>query len=201
MAYSDFSLADLQEKFGINNHVQMLFDPLPPIEPSEFLKAQFEHVRGLPIRTEKAKSEGIVFPLLLELRARNNKFFTFYSGDNLNVDEQRGLRGECDFILAKDIGSFDLNFPIIQVVEAKKNDLEISVPQCGAQMVGAKVFNEKKGVQIEKIYGCVTTGDEWLFMKLEGDLYIDERKYYLNEVSELLAVFQSILDYYKEVLK
>jgi hypothetical protein len=201
MAYSDFTLEDLREKFGINNHVQMLFEPLLPMEPSEFLKDQFEHVRGLPIRTEKAKSEGIVFPLLLELRARNNKFFTFYSGDNLNVDEQRGLKGECDFILAKDIGSFDLNYPIIQVVEAKKNDLEIGVPQCAAQMVGAKVFNEKKGVQIEKIYGCVTTGDEWLFMKLEGDLFIDDRKYYLNEISELLAVFQSIIDYYKVVLK
>jgi hypothetical protein len=47
----------------------------------------------------------------------------------------------------------------------------------------------------------VTTGTEWLFLKLAGDLLIDERIYYLNEMNELLAVFQSIIDYYKEVLK
>jgi hypothetical protein len=199
MAYSDFTLKDLRDKFGIKNQVQLIFAPLPPLEPSEFLKQQFEHVQGLPIRTEKAKSESIVFPLLLELRYRNDKFFTIYSGDNLNIDEQ--LRGECDFILAKDVGSFDLNYPIIQVVEAKKNDLELGVPQCAAQMVGAKIFNEKQGVGIEKIYGCVTTGDEWLFMKLEGDLFIDSRIYYLNELNELLAVFQHLIDYYKAVLQ
>ncbi len=201
MAYSDFTLEEIEARFGIKNRVENLFDALVPLEPSDFLKQMFARIRGLHTRSEKSKSETIVFPLLLELRLRNSDFFTIYSGENLTADEARGLKGECDFILAKDVHSYSINYPIIQIVEAKKNDLELGVPQCAAQMLGAKVFNEKKGVQLDKIYGCVTTGDEWLFMKLEGDLYIDERKYYLNEVSELLAVFQSLIDYYKEVLK
>ena len=74
----------------------------------------------------------IVVPILLELRDLTSRFFTIYSGDNLNADEEAGLRGECDFILTKNTGTFDINYPILSVVEAKKNDIEIGIPQCAA---------------------------------------------------------------------
>ena len=200
MAYGDFTLEEIEQKFGIKNRTRRLFEPMLPIEPSEKLKEALQTAAELPVRSEKAKSETIVFPLLIELRNRNNKFFTIYSGENLNADEEKGLRGECDFILSRDIGSFSISYPIIQVVEAKKNDLDIGVPQCAAQLIGARIFNQKKGVALEKLFGCVTTGNEWLFMKLEQDLLIDTRVYYLNEIDELVAVFQSIIDYYKETI-
>jgi hypothetical protein len=200
MAYTDFSLATLDTKFGIRNYVKPLFEPLPPLTPSDWLQTSLRLVQELPVRTEKAKSESIVFPILLELRNRNDKFFTIYSGDNLNADSDRGLNGECDFILTKDTGSFDINYPIMQVVEAKRNDLEIGVPQCAAQLVGARFFNEAKGVSVPILTGCVTTGNEWLFIRLTDHLEIDRRKYYLNELGELLAVFQQIIDYYRTTL-
>ena len=197
MAFSDFSLEDLESKFGIKNYTAKLFDNIESLEPSQNLKEDLQLAAELPLRSEKAKSEAIVFPILVEVRNRNNKFFTIYSGDILNADESRGLKGECDFILAKDVHSFSINYPIIQIVEAKKNDIDLGVPQCAAQLLGAKIFNEKKGVQLEKIYGCVTTGDEWLFMKLENDLTVDEQKYYLVEINKLLGIFQQIIDFYK----
>lgn len=200
MAYTDFSLATLETKFGIRNYVKPLFAPLPPLTPSDWLQTSLRLVQELPVRTEKAKSESIVFPILLELRTRNDKFFTIYSGDNLNADSDRGLNGECDFILTKDTGSFDINYPIMQVVEAKRNDLEIGVPQCAAQLVGARFFNEAKGVSVPVLMGCVTTGNEWLFIRLTDHLEIDRRKYYLNELGELLAVFQQLIDYYRITL-
>jgi len=68
-------------------------------------------------------------------------------------------------------------------------------------MVGADVFNRKKGVELPVIYGCVTTGDDWLFMKLEGQqILIDIKKYYLGDVPELLGVFQSVITFYRELL-
>lgn len=198
MAYSDFSLEDLELKFGVENFTAKLFPNVQPLEPSDNLKADLELAAELPLRSEKAKSEAIVFPVLVELRNRNDKFFTIYSGDVLNADESVGLKGECDFILAKDVQSFSINYPIIQIVEAKKNDIDLGVPQCAAQLLGAKIFNQKKGVQLEKIYGCVTTGDEWLFMKLENHLFVDDQKYYLNEMNKLLGIFQQIIDFYKK---
>jgi hypothetical protein len=37
-------------------------------------------------------------------------------------------------------------------------------------------------------------------MKLEDKIYIDKKSYYLDNIDELLGVFQTILDYYKKVL-
>ncbi len=198
MAYSDFTLSALQEQFGITNQRVSFTENFTPLPPSDYLQKELQEVEGLPIRSEKAKSEWIVVPILKELRNRNDRFFTIYSGDNLLADASKGLKGECDFILAKDIGTFDINYPIIQIVEAKRNDLEIGVPQCAAQLVGANIYNQNKGANLSKIYGCVTTGSEWLFMLLEDScIKINTKTYYLNEVENILGIFQQIIDYYK----
>ena len=201
MAYRDFTLADLKNKFGINNQVTSFLGHYDLIEPSVILKDDLEDAENLRVRSEKSKSEFIVVPILKELRRNNGRFFTIYSGEILIADAKKGLKGECDFILSRNLGTFDISMPIFQIVEAKKNDLELGVPQCAAQMVGAKIFNENKGTPLEKIYGCVTTGNEWQFLCLSEHLEINSRIYYLNELPEILAVFQHIIDYYKAVLK
>lgn len=200
MVYTDFTLDTIEENFGIKNQIKSLFDAPKPVEPSEWLSASLNNAKDLPIRSEKARSEMIVAPILIELRNRNDKYFTIYSGDTLNADEKQGLKGECDFILTKSTGSFNINFPIIQIVEAKKNDIEFGIPQCAAQLVGAKIFNKNKGIDLKYVYGCVTTGKEWQFMCLNDDLYIDDKTYNLAQLTELLGVFQEIIDYYKATL-
>lgn len=201
MAYSDFTLKVIKEKFGISNRVENLFENIKMVPISKELEEDLELARLLPVRSEKAKSELIIMPILIELMKRNEKFFTIYSGDTLNADKEKGLSGECDFILAKNVGTFDINTPILTIVEAKKNDVEIGIPQCAAQMIGAKYYNKDSGKEIEKIYGCVTTADDWIFLKLEGNkLTIDNRKYYLGKLEEVLGVFQLIIDYYKAQL-
>lgn len=201
MAYTDFTWENLGEKLGIISKKSVLFDKITPISISDMLSETLKEAQLMRLSSEKARSEWVVVPILRELRKKNNNFFTIYSGDSLNADSKRGLKGECDFILAKDIGTFDLNYPIIQIVEAKKHDLDIGIPQCVAQLVGAKIFNEKKGVNLLKIYGCVTTGNDWIFMVLENNIvHIDTRIYYLNEIENILGVFQTIIDYYKELI-
>jgi hypothetical protein len=200
MAYTDFTLDRLQEEFGIQNQQHRLFPQVEPIHPSDWLIDELQVADELPVRSEKARSEYMVAPILKELRRLNNKFFTIHSGDTLLADPLRGLNGECDFILAKDVNSFNLNYPIISIVEAKRHDLEIGVPQCAAQLLGARIFNEKRGVKIEKLYGCVTTGRDWLFLELDEQLVVDTKIYYINEIDILLGIFQQIIDYYKAVL-
>ncbi len=202
MPYSEFTMQRLRKDFGITSKILTLFETFKPEKPSEWLQSSLELASEVNIKTEKAKSEAIVFPILLELKRKNKEFLTLYSGDSLNVDINKGLNGECDFILSKDIQSFEINYPIMQVVEAKNHDIQSGVPQCAAQMLGAKIYNQQNDVDINTVYGCVTTGDDWLFMKLENDvLYIDKRKYYLIELEELLSIFQYIINYYKEELQ
>jgi len=201
MAYSDFTMDDLKNKFGIVHERNKLQFNTHPIQPSDFLLKDLEWSESLLVVSEKAKSEWIVVPILKELMSINDKFFTVHSGENLNADVEKGLKGECDFILAKNLRTININYPIIQIVEAKKNDIEMGIAQCAAQVVGAKFFNEKKGTPVRKLYGCVTNGDTWLFMRLEDEkIIIDTKKYQLANLPELLGTFQTIIDYYKEHL-
>jgi hypothetical protein len=64
-------------------------------------------------------------------------------------------------------------------------------------MIGAKLFNEKNDIVTNEIYGCVTTGDDWVILRLKKDLEIDIKKYYLGNISELLGVLQHIVNQYK----
>lgn len=95
-----------------------------------------EEAASLPVRSEKARSESLVYPILLEVRRRHNRFFTIYSGDQLLADRELGLVGECDFILARDTRSISLSVPLLTVVEANQQDMDLGIDQCAAQMVG-----------------------------------------------------------------
>jgi hypothetical protein len=78
-----------------------------------------------------------------------------------------------------------------------KNDIEAGLGQCVAQMVGARLFNQHEGNGLETIFGCVTTGEDWQFLKLEHDtVVIDSRRYYIDRVDTILGILRTILASY-----
>jgi hypothetical protein len=195
MAYGDFTLTDLQEKLGISNQERNLFLEIQPVEPSAWLVETLQKNQKLPLRSEKAKSEGFIFPILTEICEKNAQEIIFYSGENLQADIKKKLVGECDFIISKNKGSYVINTPIFAMVEAKKNDFDAGIPQCAAQMVGAKIYNQKMQTSQAVIYGCVTTAEQWLFLKLENDIiYIDKQKYSITSISTILGLLQQIVN-------
>ena len=140
MPYSNFTSDDLETKFSIINKIE----PLLPATPlSNWLETTFLNFKDLPSRTEKSKSETIILPVLIEIRNNSQKYATIYPGQNLNADQTKGLNGKCDFILAKDTQSFNLNQPILKIVEAKNHDINIRTPQCAAQLLGQKSLMKK----------------------------------------------------------
>lgn len=201
MAYGDFTLDSIEEKLGVQTRVKKIFGQFQPVAPSQRLLEDIAEAKTFPLRSEKAKSEWVLTPILKELRRSNGSFFTVYSGEFLNVDMASGLNGECDFIISKDIGTYTISYPILQILEAKKGDIDLGVAQCSAQMIGAKRYNDKKGTPIDMVYGCVTNGNEYLFLQLTDKIVIDTQTYSLNKLDELLGAFQTIIDYYKETLK
>ena len=87
----------------------------------------------------------------------------------------------------------EVRSPLAAVVEAKKNDIESGLGQCVAQLIGARIFNEREGLPAEALHGCITTGEIWQFLRLEGpDVLVDTRRYFLVEVSEILGIFQGL---------
>ncbi len=201
MAYSDFTLTSINEKFGIKNQEKRLFEIIEFISPSPKLQSDLEDASHAKLKSEKAKSEWLVVPILKELKNRNLDFIAIYSGESLNADKKSGLIGEVDFMLGKETGSYEIDFPLFQMVEAKKSDIDEGIRQCAAQMIGARLFNQKKGVELKKIYGCSTNGLTWKFLCLENNqILIDTKFYYLEKIEELLGAFQYIIDYYKREL-
>jgi hypothetical protein len=55
--------------------------------------------------------------------------------------------------------------------------------------VGARTFNERAGLTAAPVYGAVTTGNNWRFVKLDGDVaFIDRPEYYLDRVGKILGI-------------
>jgi hypothetical protein len=197
MAYSNFELETLRRDFNLKQARQNLFNDVTPISPTSWLIETLTLSRKLIIDSEKARGELMVMPILLASRQVSQDRFAIYSGHSLNVDKEKGLVGECDFILTHTMPLPSLQSPIMTMVEAKKEDVEGGIGQCAAQMLGARIFNQLDNSPIETIFGCVTTGEVWQFLKLDEDIIcVDQERYYINQLEQILGIFKTITEFY-----
>lgn len=193
MAYSDFkTLAKIQEKFDLtiqeNSHI---FKEIKPIKPSEYLTKTLEEYLPLAnaINTEKARSELIIAPVLLEVRRILNYQIGFFSGTEFNVEPENGLSGYCDYLITASPELYEIKSPVITLVEAKNENIKSGLAQCMAEMIAAQRFNHKQDSLIENIYGVVTTGITWKFLKLTKQIMIiDLSDYYITEINKILGI-------------
>ena len=187
MSYSDFTLESLRHAFGLRIRDQLLFEQIGRLTPSPWLEETLANGQDLAVISEKARGEFIVAPVLMACRAILGRDLRVFSGARLDVDPERGLKGECDFILARSESSAVIQAPLLTMVEAKKDDIEAGQGQCAAQMLGARRYNEIEGKAVSLMYGCVTTGREWQFLKLTGDeLWIHPERLPLQELDRIL---------------
>ena len=83
--------------------------------------------------------------------------------------------------------SAPLAAPLVTIMEAKRGDIELGLGQCVAQMVAARMFNERAGLTAP-LYGVLTTGEDWQFLKLDGDVVtLHANRLYLNSLGLVLA--------------
>ena len=197
MAYSDFKLKELVKQFDLTlNENQDLFADISEVESSEILKLSLKENAALAvdINTEKARSELIIAPILLELRRQLNYQIGLFSGSEFNVAPEKGLNGTCDFLMSLSPERLFISAPVMTLVEAKKEDIKAGLGQCAAEMLAAQLFNEEEGNNIPIIYGAVTSGTVWRFLKLEGNIVsIDALEYYLRDVGKILGILLSAI--------
>src|SRR4051794_41064842 len=124
MAYTDFTLQAVEERLGVTAQPADLFPGLAPLPVPAWLRDLLARGMQLALLSEKARSEFIVGPILLASRELSHDAVAIYSGQRLDVDPERGLVGECAFILAATPPVPLLRAPAVTIVEAKKNDIE-----------------------------------------------------------------------------
>jgi len=197
MAYSDFKLIEVIDSFGLVIHESSgLFANVQEQECSDLLSTILKENVDLAvaISSEKARSEMIISPILLEIRRKFNYEISLFSGVDFTVDSQRGLNGFCDFILSLSSEQLLVRSPVIVLVESKNENLRSGLAQCIAEMVAAQLFNERGGNEIKAIYGAVTIGTIWQFLKLESNtVSIDLSEYYIKDIKKILGILYSAI--------
>ncbi len=192
MSYSDFNLPLVKKKFNLTlSDRENLFAEVTNLEYSNYLKETLTYnlPYALASNTEKSRSEMIIAPILLELTRLFANQISLFSGVDFTIDSQQGLNGNCDFIMSFSPELLIINAPVIIVVEAKKEDIKGGLGQCIAEMIAARLFNEKESNNISTIYGVVTTGEIWKFLRLKQDIVeIDLHEYFLNDLGKILGI-------------
>ncbi len=192
MAYSDFTLSQAQSSFNLTlDETVNLFNDVSPVSPSEILKTILADYVPLAtsVGTEKARSELMIAPILVELRKLLSNKISFFSGNEFNIDATKGLQGRCDYILSGSREQLFISAPVMFIFEAKKEDIIGGLGQCVAAMVAAQLFNQARGNDVTRIYGSVTSGTTWKFLFIEDStVYIDFVEYYIKEVDKILGI-------------
>ncbi len=192
MSYRQFTtIAKVRDAFGLKIvEASSCLGAFPPVSPAAGLLSYLAET--LPIvatsGSEKARSEGIIYPVLLEARRLLDRQVSLFSGEDFTVDESQGLNGVCDFLMTRSTEVLEIEAPAIVIIEAKKTDLKSGFGQCIAEMVAAQRFNQAQGRPIETIYGIVSNGLQWQFLKIEGTVVsIDLTVYALPPVDQVLG--------------
>ncbi len=194
MPYDDFTLERVHEAFGIATSESRLFPTLPRIPAPDWLTKSLERRTQLALLSEKSRSEFIVVPILLASRELSPITLAIFSGQRLDIDAARGLSGECDFILAAAPPVPPLRAPSPRSSRRRRTTSRTDSASAWRRWWGLACSIRPADAAMCPIYGCVTTGEVWQFLKLVDSLaLIDDRRYYLDDIEGILGAIQAII--------
>ena len=133
MAYSDFTIAELKQRFGLAiDEADDLFAHVAEADmPASLTDTLARYLPlALNLSTEKARSELVIAPVLVEFKLLHRDRISLFSGVEFSVDEASGLKGRCDYILARSPEQLALTAPVCVLVEAKNENIVAGIPQC-----------------------------------------------------------------------
>ena len=194
MAFTEFTTANVEEKLNLTLAPADLFPAVAPCAPPAWLPDILSRMsQHIPAESEKARCETQIALILLAAAEAGSPPITVFSGEKLEVDAVKGLSGEFDFLLARTDPIPRIRAPLLMVAEAKKLDISGGLGQCIAQMEAARLFNQKAGNDLT-VFGCVTTGELWQFLRHDvTTVALDTRRYAVQQLDLLLGVFHDIL--------
>jgi hypothetical protein len=192
MSFREFDLPKGQRDFGLKiDMTRPLFSGVAPVAISEDLSRFWRIILplGMSLVTEKARAEFVTAPLLGEVWHRSSRQIAVLSGVDWNVDDSVGLNGVAGFFLCRSSIMLYVTNPVFVAIEAKRDSIPDGLGQCAAEMVAAQRFNLTAGTPLDPVYGCVTTGANWKFLRINGQqLDIDIDEYSISPPDRILGV-------------
>jgi hypothetical protein len=184
MPYGKFeSIAEVARKFDITVSSNVSFVEQREIIIPEYGFCRIENklLDDLNFINEVTICERIISPIL-ELVSDQYESLKIWSHVPYNVDQEKGLVGEPDYLVAPRTKYGDMGIPPLCIVEAKKDNFEEGWTQALAEMVAASLQGSKE------CYGIVTTGNTWAFGKLNNQVFTRDPKK-LSATVDLQKIF------------
>ena len=197
MAFSDFQYPDVLQQLGLTEASEPdLFAGVSPVAPGPLLRS------ALPVGTrlgpgahsEVSRAIWMVGPVLGELWDRYHGQISLIGGAEFTADPAAGLSGYCDFIISRGPQRPVVGPPILVIFEAKRDSIPDGLGQCIAGVVGAQRYNRRHNAPADPMYGCITTGSLWRFIRLSGTtLTHDQTEYTIQQADKLLGILTHIV--------
>ena len=140
--------------------------------------------------SEAARCELIILPVLREVYKKFAAQFSLWVQKPMNYTPE--LSGTPDYMVSKrsHLGKTVLEFPLLMLVEAKKNDFEQGWAQCLAELWAAQHLNQQPDLAV---YGIVSDGKYWEFGQLQQQRFIkNSESFSIDDLPELVAALDFI---------
>ena len=137
---------------------------------------------------EVAICEDIIKPIL-NLIEINYESIHIWTHVTYNVDKDKGLVGEPDYLIAPRTKYGKMGIPPLCVIEAQQEKFEEGWAQALAEMVAASIQDDQQ--IFETFYAIVTTGKYWEFGQLNQSVFTKDRKQ-ISATMDLQQVFDTL---------
>jgi hypothetical protein len=193
MAYGTFkSVEEVAKKFDIEVSDKVTFIDEKAIKVLDVLLSMIE--KNLKNDTnyvsEFAICETIIRPIL-DIVVENYPL-RVWSHISYNVDKEKGLIGEPDYLITPKNKYGGMARPALCVIEAKKDNFDEGWTQALAEMVASFLLGATTS------YSIVTTGVLWQFGKLDNNIFTIDPKS-LSATTDLQRVFNTINWLFNEI--
>jgi len=194
MAFSDYKTisqvqAEYRIKYEEDNFVTVKEHKVSDIFIEEF---EFNQQNMDVFSSEAARCEIIIFPILREIYKNYYKKISLWVQKSITYNEK--LNGTPDYVISKksELGKTMLEFPLVIVAEAKKNDFEQGWAQCLSELIAAKYLNNNPEMPV---YGIVTDGKLWEFGKLTEKSFTKNTDIFtVTDLNKLFGALQFVFD-------
>jgi hypothetical protein len=142
--------------------------------------------------SEAAICENLIYPLLKAAWKLYADIFSIWSHQSLEYDDN--LTGIPDYLISKrsELGKIIFDFPLLAVVEAKKDNFSQGWAQCSLEMVAIQKINNTEHLAV---YGLVSNGEVWEIAKLEQQRFtFYTKRFVIEDLDVLFNVLVSILE-------
>ena len=146
---------------------------------------------SLSFRNEVTVRNKVITPMLT-IVAENNAPLNVWIEEPFNVDREKGLVGEPDYLVAPPTAHGGMAVPRLCIIEARKQDWDQGWTQALAEMVAASL----RGAQ--KCHSVVTTGKIWQFGTLEAGVFLKDPNQ-ISATRELQLVFDTLNWVFSEI--